>query len=75
MPEFLRQVLSEDFERRDDLPRPVPEIEYVGEPLRQLAQSVNQQAVVARLMPMNNPTGMTEEERALLKVWFEAGAK
>lgn len=38
------------------------------------AQAVYQQAVVARLMPMNNATGMTEEERGLIKRWFEGGA-
>jgi uncharacterized membrane protein len=29
---------------------------------------------VLKLMPFNNATGMTEDERALLKRWFEAGA-
>lgn len=45
------------------------------EALKQHAQPVYQQAVITRLMPMNNATGMTEEERALIKGWFEAGAK
>jgi len=40
----------------------------------QHAQAVYQQAVVLRLMPMNNATGITDDERALLKRWFEAGA-
>jgi uncharacterized membrane protein len=35
------------------------------------AQSIYQQAVVQKLMPMNNATGITEAERALLKTWFE----
>jgi uncharacterized membrane protein len=39
------------------------------------AQAVYQQAVVARTMPMNNATGMTDAERALLAQWFQAGAK
>lgn len=39
------------------------------------AQGVYQQAVVAKTMPMNNTTGMTDAERALLAQWFQAGAK
>ncbi len=39
------------------------------------AQAVYQQAVVLKLMPMNNATQMTAEERDLVKRWFEAGAK
>jgi uncharacterized membrane protein len=42
--------------------------------LKQHAQQVYQQAVLLKLMPFNNATGMTEDERALLKRWFEAGA-
>jgi len=42
--------------------------------VRQHAQTVYQQAVVARLMPMNNATGITEAERALIAQWFRAGA-
>ncbi len=42
--------------------------------LRQHAQSVYQQVVVARLMPMNNSTGITDAERALIGKWFLAGA-
>ena len=42
--------------------------------LRQHAQQVYQQTVVLRLMPFNNATQMTDDERALLKRWFEAGA-
>jgi uncharacterized membrane protein len=38
------------------------------------AQEVYQQAVVLKLMPMNNATGITDAERALLGRWFEAGA-
>jgi len=37
-------------------------------------QQVYQQAVVLKLMPLNNATGITEDERGLLKRWFEAGA-
>jgi uncharacterized membrane protein len=42
--------------------------------LKQHAQAVYQQAVVAKTMPMNNSTGMTDAERALLARWFQAGA-
>jgi uncharacterized membrane protein len=42
--------------------------------LKQHAQSVYQQAVVTRLMPMNNATGITEAERAVIAQWFQAGA-
>ncbi len=38
------------------------------------AQEIYQQAVVARIMPMNNATGITDAERALLGKWFEEGA-
>ncbi len=43
--------------------------------LKSHAQQVYQQVVVARLMPMNNATGITEAERMAVKSWFEAGAK
>lgn len=39
------------------------------------AQNIYQQTVVARIMPMNNATGMTEHERQLVKRWFEGGAR
>ena len=42
--------------------------------LKQHAQSVYQQVVVSKIMPMNNATGMLDAERALIKQWFEAGA-
>ena len=38
------------------------------------AQAIYQQAVVLKVMPMNNATQITDDERALLKRWFEAGA-
>ena len=40
----------------------------------QHAQAIVQQAVVLKLMPMNNATQITEAERALIKRWFDAGA-
>ena len=38
------------------------------------APQLVQQAVVQRRMPLNNATGMTEEERALISRWWEQGA-
>ena len=43
--------------------------------LKQHAQSIYQQVVVSKIMPMNNSTGITDGERARIKQWFEAGAK
>ena len=43
--------------------------------LKQHAQSVYQQTVVSKLMPMNNATGITDAERALIGQWFRAGAR
>jgi uncharacterized membrane protein len=43
--------------------------------LQQHAQSVYQQTVVTRQMPMNNATGITEEERAQIASWFLAGTR
>ncbi|AOF85100.1 cytochrome c family protein [Hydrogenophaga sp. RAC07] len=45
------------------------------EALKQHAQTVYQQVVVAKLMPMNNATGLTDEERALFAQWFKGGAR
>ena len=45
------------------------------EAMKQHAQAVYQQVVVTRIMPMNNATGITEEERALIGQWFKGGAK
>lgn len=39
--------------------------------LDQHAQAVYQQVVVTRQMPMNNATGLTEDERALIARWYE----
>ncbi len=39
------------------------------------AQSVYQQVAVLKVMPMNNATQITDEERTIIKRWFEAGAK
>ena len=45
-----------------------------SEGVKQHALGIYQQAVVTRQMPMNNATGITEEERGLIKRWYEAGA-
>jgi len=44
------------------------------ESIRRHAQAVYQQAALLKQMPLNNATQMTEEERALLRRWYEAGA-
>jgi uncharacterized membrane protein len=44
------------------------------EALKQHAQAVYQQTVVTRQMPMNNATGITDQERALIGQWFTSGA-
>ena len=41
--------------------------------VRQHAQAIYQQAVVQKLMPMNNATQMTDAERALIGRWYLAG--
>ena len=38
------------------------------------AQAIYQQVVVSKIMPMNNATGITDEERALIGQWFQQGA-
>ena len=47
---------------------------HTPELIKQHAQAMYQQAVVLKLMPMNNATQITDAERALIKRWFEAGA-
>ncbi|MEP6971209.1 MAG: urate hydroxylase PuuD, partial [Betaproteobacteria bacterium] len=43
--------------------------------LKQHALAVYQQAVVTRIMPMNNATNITDPERALIGQWFNNGAR
>ncbi len=38
------------------------------------AQRINTQAVVSRVMPLGNTTGITDEERDILGAWFYQGA-
>ena len=40
--------------------------------IEQHAQAIYQQAVVQKIMPLNNATQITDEERALLGRWFES---
>lgn len=47
---------------------------HTPELLKQHAQSVYQQVAVLKLMPLNNATQITDDERALIKRWFDAGA-
>ncbi len=47
---------------------------HTPELIKQHAQAVYQQAAALKLMPLNNATQMTEDERALIKRWFDAGA-
>ena len=42
---------------------------------QQHAQNIYQQVVLAKLMPMNNATGITDAERELIGAWFNQGAK
>ncbi|HWP20565.1 MAG TPA: urate hydroxylase PuuD [Burkholderiaceae bacterium] len=47
---------------------------HTPELVKQHAQAVYQQVSVLKLMPLNNATQMTEDERALIKRWFDGGA-
>ena len=38
------------------------------------AQNIYQQAVISKIMPMSNATGISDAERMLIKQWFETGA-
>jgi uncharacterized membrane protein len=42
--------------------------------IKQHAQNVYQQVSVLKTMPLNNATQVTDDERALIKRWFDAGA-
>ena len=48
---------------------------HTPELIQQHAQAVYQQVAVLKLMPLNNATQITDAERALVKRWFESGAK
>ncbi|MFO1263135.1 MAG: urate hydroxylase PuuD [Rhodoferax sp.] len=44
------------------------------EAVHQHAQALYQQAGLARTMPLNNATGISEAERSVIRAWFEGGA-
>jgi uncharacterized membrane protein len=44
------------------------------EDVKRNAQAIFHQVTVTRLMPMNNATQITEDERALIGRWYERGA-
>lgn len=46
-----------------------------AENVKRHAQNIYQQAVVTKIMPMTNTTGISEAERMVIKQWFETGAK
>ena len=48
---------------------------HTPELIKQHSQAVYQQVSVLKLMPLNNATQVTDDERALIKRWFEGGAK
>ncbi|MFY7867737.1 urate hydroxylase PuuD [Roseateles sp.] len=45
---------------------------HSAELIEKHAQALHQQAVLQKTMPLNNATGMTESERALIDRWFKA---
>ena len=47
---------------------------HTPELIQSHAQAVYQQAAILKLMPLNNATQITDDERAVIKRWFEAGA-
>jgi len=47
---------------------------HTPELIKQHAQNIYQQVAVLKLMPLNNATQITDDERALIKRWFDAGA-
>jgi uncharacterized membrane protein len=47
---------------------------HAPELIKQHAPMIYQQVVLQKTMPLNNATQITDDERALIKRWFEAGA-
>jgi uncharacterized membrane protein len=47
---------------------------HTPELISQHARAIYQQVSVLKLMPLNNATQVSDEERALVKRWYEAGA-
>jgi uncharacterized membrane protein len=48
---------------------------HTPQDLVQNASRLYQQVIVTRIMPLGNVTGITEQERAVLAAWVQAGAK
>lgn len=48
---------------------------HTPELIRSHAQQIYQQVVVLKTMPLNNATQITDAERALVRRWYEAGAR
>jgi uncharacterized membrane protein len=48
---------------------------HTPELIKQHALNIYQQTVVLKQMPMNNATQITDQERALIKSWYDSGAK
>ena len=61
------------FEGIDEAPKGI----MFDTPQRVAAQAaqIYQQAVITRIMPLNNLTEITEEERQMLSAWFQSGAQ
>ncbi len=58
------------------LPAPPPGIRFdTPEEIKAFGSRIQARAVVSRTMPLNNKTGMTDEERDLLARWFMQGAR
>jgi uncharacterized membrane protein len=47
---------------------------HTPERIQRHAQAIYQQAVMLKLMPLNNATQISEQERQLIQRWFEMGA-
>lgn len=47
---------------------------HTPELIKEHAQAIYQQAAVLKLMPLSNATQITDDERSMIKRWFEAGA-
>jgi uncharacterized membrane protein len=43
--------------------------------IQRLKDKIMQRVVVTKTMPLNNKTGMTEEERSMVRCWIEQGGK
>lgn len=46
-----------------------------AEEIQRYASKIREQAVLSKIMPLGNVTGMTEAERRMLGAWIEQGAK